>query len=123
MSACCAEFTDFGVCSGHRAMPSTTFHTACEVLPQNNGKTGVCIEHGVLVYRDGEDWPQVPLLARVTYRGRTYKEVRLTTETWTTDQEVIDAAMLAAGETRETLFGWTFKRFRGMQASVMLHTS
>lgn len=62
--------------------------------------------------------------SKVTYRGRTYKRVLVAgAMPSTTDDEMLHAAMIEAGESRSSLFGWDLVRSEDKTTAVVtLHT-
>lgn len=61
--------------------------------------------------------------ARLTRKGRTFKEVRVTGANANTDADVIALALSTAGETTGSVFGWDITRTpdEGV-ATVIIHT-
>lgn len=98
-------------------------HSECQVIPSATSSTaGVCIDHGVLVYLNDDQWHTVPLSAVVTRRYRTYKTVRVCSSKHTPDTDILTASLLATGETLDTLHGYTLTRRTNGYAEVTLHT-
>jgi len=96
-------------------------HKFC-IVSATSSTAGVCMDHGVLVHYEGGAWLSVPLGAVVTYRGRTYKTVNVKSTAHTPDCDILNAALLAAGEDLSSLFGYTTKRRVNGYAEVTLHT-